>query len=269
MPSSSLPYVLRVPKRRIELVRTTGRRDARRSRATIKDQGQGVDVISGSCPKLREAPTYADFSTNEDHEPQIASSSSPSPPVEPQSPPDMSLNAEPSVPEEREEQRLPPKSYAEAAEEAISPDSHANGTKEAKAKNIEHLQTNGRIKIPSEEDREQYEGKGQDSSPKSPAKSSHRRKSSLKSNGSIGRKHGEQIDNEVYEKHQDANGKPLTSVKPPDEYEKNTKQSRQPRRRDSQLTPGRQAGAGWHKSKYVYRHIPRIITWLLLPTSSS
>ena len=43
----------------------------------------------------------------------------------------MSLNPEPAVPEEREAQHLPPKSFADAAQEALEPQSHANGTNDA------------------------------------------------------------------------------------------------------------------------------------------
>jgi hypothetical protein len=43
----------------------------------------------------------------------------------------MSLNSEPAVPEEREAQHLPPKSFADAAQEALEPQSHANGTHDA------------------------------------------------------------------------------------------------------------------------------------------
>ncbi|KAF2474966.1 diacylglycerol O-acyltransferas-like protein 2B [Lindgomyces ingoldianus] len=169
----------------------------------------------------------------------------------------MSLNAEPSVPEEREAQHLPPKSYAAAAEEALAvalapePESHVNGTggtdASNRAENIENIQTNGKIKIPADEHhQQQYEGEGLDGIPKSPPRG-HRRKTSRNSNGSIGQKHGEHIEHvehldlpvhvnhHVYEKHQDGNGKPLTSVKPA-------------QRRDT-LKSGRQAGAGWQRSK--------------------
>ena len=43
----------------------------------------------------------------------------------------MSLNPEPAVPEEREAQHLPPKSFAAAAQEALEPQSHANGINDA------------------------------------------------------------------------------------------------------------------------------------------
>lgn len=165
----------------------------------------------------------------------------------------MSLNAEPSQPDERAAQDLPPKSYAAAAEQAVEEQSHesqADSTKERVSKNVQNMKANGKIRIPSEEDKELYEGEGVDSSPKSPARA-HRRKTSLKSNGSIGKKHGERVQSDVYEKHADSNGQPLTSVKPSDDYEKDIRTDRKPMRRNSELKSGRQAGAGWHRSKYV------------------
>ncbi|KAF1996059.1 diacylglycerol O-acyltransferas-like protein 2B [Amniculicola lignicola CBS 123094] len=148
----------------------------------------------------------------------------------------MSLNAEPSVPEEREAHHLPPKTYADAAEEAL--DEHAPAdSKPSKVENVKNIQTNGTIRIPSaeEKEKEQYEGHGQDNSPKSPTRS-HRRNLSIPklSNGTSGRKRGE---SEVFEKHQGGNGQ-LTSIKSP-----------RPMEWKSQLQSGRQAGAGWQRSK--------------------
>jgi len=148
--------------------------------------------------------------------------------------------AEPSQPEEREARDLPPKSYAEAAEEGLTDES-----KDQKARNIENIQANGKIKIPTHEEKDYYEleGAGQDNSPKSPTARGHRRKSSLRSNGSVGRKHGEQLTNGT-----------LTSFKPGSDEDDSTLRSRDGppmKRRDSTLKSGRQAGAGWHRSKYV------------------
>ncbi|KAJ4344675.1 diacylglycerol O-acyltransferase 1 [Didymosphaeria variabile] len=177
----------------------------------------------------------------------------------------MSLNAEPSQPEERADHNLAPKSYAAAAEEALqnepepeaqSHESQTDGAlddaKDALKKKVrdhhKDNQTNGtkviRI-VPAEE----YEGEGQDNSPKSPSRNSHRRKSSLKSNGSIGRKYGEQLQYEMFEKHKDGNGDALTSVKPTADFELETRTDKKPMRRNSELKSGRQAGEGWHKSK--------------------
>jgi hypothetical protein len=158
------------------------------------------------------------------------------------------LNPEPSAPEDRQAQGLPQKSYAEAADETDS-------TKGNKKKNIEHIKTNGVAKTPSPEEKDQYVGSGQDNSPKSPTRGTHRRKSSKQSNGSVGGKTGELLDNEldteVYEEHRSSNGNLLTSVKPPKDVEKDTPKPNPPKRRNSTLKSGRQAGAGWRKSKYV------------------
>ena len=187
----------------------------------------------------------------------------------------MSLNPEPSQPDERADHNLPPKSYAAAAEEALEneredependsePQTHESQTdgavddaKNSLAKKLPDFghdsqhdsQPNGtkilRI-VPAEE----YEGEGQDNSPKSPSRNSHRRRTSLKHNGSVGRKHGEQLQHEIYEKHKDGNGESLTSVKPAPEFELDGRTDKKPMRRDSELHSGRQAGEGWHKSK--------------------
>jgi 2-acylglycerol O-acyltransferase 2 len=187
----------------------------------------------------------------------------------------MSLNPEPSQPEERAEHDLAPKSYAAAAEEALQnaqepapePQSHDSQTdgavddaKEALNQKLQdhhsEPQTNGtkiiRI-VPAEE----YEGEGQDNSPKSPTRHSHRRKSSAKSNGSVGHKHGEQLQHELFAKHKDGNGDTLTSVKPGAQFDSETRKDKKPKqRRNSELKSGRQAGEGWAKSKYVKYYLP-------------
>lgn len=160
----------------------------------------------------------------------------------------MSLNTEPSQPDERAAHDLPPKSYAEAAEEALEQShsqSHADqtdGTSERVADKIKDIQTNGRIKVPADNDMEQFEGAGLDTSPKSPSRG-HRRKASLKSNGSIGRKHGEHIQHDAHETPDEGNGHALTTAKKPATAKK------QLARRDSTLQAGRRAGAGWSQSK--------------------
>ncbi|KZM21133.1 2-acylglycerol O-acyltransferase [Ascochyta rabiei] len=235
----------------------------------------------------------------------------------------MSLNAEPAAPEEREAQHLPPKSYADAAEEALEPPSHANGTdgaaeSSAHADNVEKegAKTNGvgilRIvdvdghqdddrksaaeatqqspKESSIKDQESYEGTGIDETPKSPKAKTHRKKSSRSSLGSVGRTYGVSIKNdlksaasEVQDKANDlgkeadgkqetltqeahdarekvddmllqekprlVNGDALTTVKPPKEAEKDRRIDKPSKRRNSELKAGRQAGAGWAKSK--------------------
>lgn len=179
----------------------------------------------------------------------------------------MSLNAEPSQPEERAEHNLPPKSYAAAAEEALDNDnapgpdpqpqeSQADGVVEGAKESQLDSPPNGtkilRI-VPAEE----YEGEGQDNSPKSPTRNAHRRKSSVRSNGSVGHKHGEQLQHELFKKHKDGQGEPLTSMKPAAEFELDGRVDEKPMRRYSELQSGRQAGEGWHRSKYVDCYILR------------
>ncbi|KAF2832310.1 diacylglycerol O-acyltransferase 2A [Ophiobolus disseminans] len=168
----------------------------------------------------------------------------------------MSLNPEPAIPAERAELDLPPKSYADAAEEALEPQSHANGvdgaleqTRQRPRTKMDSVKANG-ITIPSQEDTQSLEGVGQDASPKSPTVKGHRRKGSRGSPGSIGRKHGELLRTErteLFEKHGNGHGEALISVKPPQELEKERRTDL--KRRNSELTTGRQAGAGWARSK--------------------
>jgi hypothetical protein len=257
----------------------------------------------------------------------------------------MSLNAEPAAPEEREAQHLPPKSYADAAEEALEPQSHVNGTDGTAGGNAQHdhvetdgpkangvavlriVDTNGHqdddkkpttestqesSKESSIKDQESYEGAGTDETPKSPKAKTHRRKGSRSSLGSVGRTYGVSIKNDLnnaateakdeasnatanvqngaanvandakdkatdlknevdgtrekvekeaskkvddtflQEKPRLVNGDALTTVKPPKEAEKDNRIDKPLKRRDSELKAGRQAGAGWAKSKYVH-----------------
>lgn len=238
------------------------------------------------------------------------------------SPAAMSLNPEPAAPEQREAQDLPPKSFADAAHEALEPQSHANGADGAanttqhddvktdgpKANGVAVLKivdtnghqdddkkpANGSVKDSSSiKDQESYEGTGIDDTPKSPKAKTHRRKSSRSSLGSVGRTFGVSIKNDLknaatdtHDKATDAvaetkdganelkneldgaraklddaflqekprfiNGDTLTTVKPPKEAEKDNRIDRPLKRRDSELKAGRQAGAGWAKSKCVY-----------------
>jgi 2-acylglycerol O-acyltransferase 2 len=190
----------------------------------------------------------------------------------------MSLNPEPAAPEERAQHHLPPKSYADAAEEALqkpAAQSHANGTDGANEhagtdgtieKNMEkkagtwlryknnEVKANG-ISTSSHDDKTSLEGIGQDATPRSPTVKGHRRVSSRSSHDSLGRKQGKQAQQaqsqtDVFEKHPNGNGKALTSVKPQQEFEVAKADRRTDlKRRDQELTTGRQAGAGWSKSK--------------------
>lgn len=167
----------------------------------------------------------------------------------------VELNAEPSQPDERASRHLPPKSYADAAEEPnIDQNDGSQSAPKPKSLNIT-TNTDGAVQTLSREDLEQYEGAGLENGPRSPERG-HRRRSSNKSNGSIGRKHGEVIrrhdneDYEVYEKHESRNGDTLTSVKTRNDYEKDSYTDKKPsKRRNSELKTGREAGAGWHTSK--------------------
>lgn len=258
MPSSSWPYVLRTQRRKTKLVLLLRDNVHGTDGARSTDANKGADVIQRS-DSTDSKLWHVQIQDNEQHDgcyaitPSKLSSPSPYQRITFE----MSLNAEPAAPEERQAQHLPPKSYAEAAEEAISSDdtkSHDIRTPN-KARNVKNIQTNGQIMIPSDKEWEEYEGRGEDDSPKSPTRR-ERRKSSIISNGSIGRKHGVQLDFEVYEKYPNGNGKPLTSVKPPEEAEKFTPATKPEKgqAQESKLMSGRQAGAGWHKSKYVSAH---------------
>jgi 2-acylglycerol O-acyltransferase 2 len=160
------------------------------------------------------------------------------------------LDSEPALPEEREAQNLPPKSYAEAADPTV------NGVDNAKtrvAQNVTNIQTNGKITIPSRESPEQYEGEGQDGSPRTPVKHSygpgHRRRSSQQSTGSPKRRTSHSIDH-IYEKHVDEKGRSLTTVKPGKDLQKDHRIDKKPIKQQKEaLVAGRQAGAGWEKSR--------------------
>ncbi|CAI6341880.1 unnamed protein product [Periconia digitata] len=168
------------------------------------------------------------------------------------------LNPEPSQPGERASHHLPPKSYAEAADEpAIDQADGHHSTPPPPATLKITTKGDGLVQTTHRDNTEQYEGTGLEDGPRSPERG-HRRKTSLKSNGSIGRKHGEVIfqdqsdDIEVYQKHEGRNGNTLTSVRVQDPYEKDTRtdvKKKPSKRRNSELKSGREAGAGWHTSK--------------------
>ncbi len=142
------------------------------------------------------------------------------------------LNPEPSRPDERADNELPPKSYAEAADPATNehgaipvetkPDSEMNGG------------VNGSMPLPH--------GHGEPDRQK--------------------------LDEEkvIYEKHVNENGEILTSIKPTEVYEKSLKHNGEtsPREKnhkrpvkgqdktEDDLASGRKAGAGWERSAYAY-----------------
>lgn len=163
----------------------------------------------------------------------------------------MSLNLEPSQLEEREAQHLAPKSYTEAAEEEASLHSHTNGLNGVKEINAQSVLMNGSIgpSTPQEPDKEQYEGSGQDNTPRSPIRKGHKRNSSLRSNGSKKAKKDERSNSQMYEQYKDGDGELLTSMKPSDNYEKELRQDKKEVKKKDQLVPGRMAGAGWQRSR--------------------
>ncbi|KAF7960606.1 hypothetical protein EAE96_000282 [Botrytis aclada] len=133
--------------------------------------------------------------------------------------PGSTLGSEPALPEEREKLHLPPKSYADAAEETPeSPDDGSNENKENKenganghtasnangsgkngpkhkvsvlrivdtnssdpAKSVDKQDT--RPKFDRQESKREYSATGLDDTPKSPPRQRHRKSSSQKSNG--------------------------------------------------------------------------------------
>lgn len=148
--------------------------------------------------------------------------------------PQATLNPEPADPQERAEHNLPPKSYADVAQEAPENGSTQNGHDYEKT-NGSNIQENGAA--------ERIGAVTVDTPGKLPQ---------------------ERI---VFERYSNGNGSVLTSVKPDPNYEENLKHDREvaprktaessrsrPRRQDtpkSQLKSGRKAGAGWQQSAYV------------------
>ena len=120
------------------------------------------------------------------------------------------LNPEPSLPAEREKNELPPKSYVDAAEENLSQLSK-NTTNHAA----------------------QYTGQGEDDAPRSPRKKTHKKGGSGRMNGHQPPQRKNTFTLEV-EEFEDKDGEHLTTLKRNDTIE---------------LVSGRQAGAGWEKSK--------------------
>lgn len=120
------------------------------------------------------------------------------------------LNSEPSLPAEREKNELPPKSYADAAEQDLS-------------QLVKHTPTPP----------EQYIGQGEDDAPRSPRKKTHKKSGSIRVNGHQPSQRKDTSTLEV-EDFEDKDGEHLTTLKRNDTIE---------------LVSGRQAGAGWERSK--------------------
>ncbi|MCJ1397111.1 diacylglycerol O-acyltransferase 1 [Xylographa trunciseda] len=136
----------------------------------------------------------------------------------------MSLNAEPSQPEVREEQHLPPKTYVEAAVENVNGGSEKENT------------------APS-----QYIGQGEDDAPRSPLRKPHKRNGSLRVNGLRSKTSAQSL---LVEKFQDKDGEHLTSINPLDSEDSGQQTQKSPSRRTGggELVSGRRAGAGWERS---------------------
>lgn len=139
------------------------------------------------------------------------------------------LNPEPSQPDERAAQHLPPKTYVDAAAE--NPNSEAEKETDT----------------PS-----QYIGQGEDEAPKSPVRKPYKRNGSMRVNGLQEKSSAQSL---LIEKFQDKDGERLTSVKPLDfdeSHEQNQKEMAAKHTVGAELVSGRRAGAGWERSGYVY-----------------
>lgn len=155
------------------------------------------------------------------------------------------LPAEPADPQEREQRDLEPKSYADAAQEAVEPKADDND-----AIDYSNGNSNG------------HTTRNADSSKQQNGREQMTRKSSNDTN--VGKNLNE--DKIVYEKFSNGDGSYLTSVKPDSEYEESLKhnvevaprspepsiQKRKTQKLQdtpkTQLKSGRKAGAGWEQS---------------------
>ena len=175
---------------------------------------------------------------------------------------DEDLNPEPSRPADREENHLPPKSYAAAVEENLDVGvKKENLDGEVKTVISTSIQSNskGKDDAPRSSGRTtptQYIGIGKDDAPRSPTPKSHRKP---KSNGSArmnGYKKEEEQNGLVEENYRDKDGERLTSIKPATDHETDLMQDEEElpvvKKNDNQaLVSGRQAGAGWERSGYA------------------
>ncbi|KAH7062498.1 diacylglycerol acyltransferase-domain-containing protein [Macrophomina phaseolina] len=169
----------------------------------------------------------------------------------------MSLNATPSQPQDRLEQDLVPKSYAEAAEKPADA-----GQKKSKGSKKKKKQVNGDQKeasiprpltdppVPEPPVSEKSYADAAVEPPKEPqtngvSNGANDQEISEKQNGS--KDGASKTENEkkiIYERLEGPHGVRLTSVKPDDEFEKEHRLDRQ----KSELTSGREAGKGWERS---------------------
>lgn len=139
------------------------------------------------------------------------------------------LNPEPADPQQRAQQHLPPKSYADAVQEDVENEPTRNGIVKSKVNGATAVQ----------------------------------RPVAVKDGDYV---NGENVDEDkiVYEKYRNGDGTVLTSIKPDPSYEESLKHGAKTAPRDqredakntkkrqdtpkSQLATGRRAGAGWERS---------------------
>ena len=149
------------------------------------------------------------------------------------------LNPEPSLPKERKQKHLPPKSYVDATEENLDrlPHQHAS--------------------VP-----ELYAGQGENEGHRSPRRNLQKKSSRV--NGLSKEKHESHV---IIERYQDKDGERLVSIKT--EWD-DQRGKRMPLRRNSELVSGRKAGARWEKSQCASIRADDLfseLTWLLAFTS--
>ena len=136
------------------------------------------------------------------------------------------LNAEPSLPDERKENQLPPKTYSDAAHEGLS--SHGSFDSDTAS---------------------HYVGEGENDAPRSPARRSSKKNGSLRVNGMSKKSSSQSL---LVERYRDRSGERLTSVQSDDFDEglrQDEKEKSPPKQSSSsELVSGRRAGAGWERS---------------------
>ena len=131
------------------------------------------------------------------------------------------LNPEPLSSTERQEHHLPPKSYADAAVENMSPDTNQDNTFQAL-----------------------YAGQGEDDTPRKPQRNMHKKNGSLRVNGFSKDNKEPHV---VVERFEDKDGEHLVSITSGwDSKRGKTSVAR----RNSELVSGRKAGARWEQSRY-------------------
>lgn len=130
------------------------------------------------------------------------------------------LNAEPSLPADRQQQHLPPKSYVDAAEE-----------------NLDALRRHGTTP-------ELYAGQGEEEVQRSPRRNPQKKPGSSRANGVS----KDKKDHVIVEKFQDKDGEHLVSMTPGWDSQRGKSK---PGRRNSELVSGRKAGARWEQSQYA------------------